>query len=70
MGNVCSDFDHHNCDRGPVLSSARKYGVKDLRKIYQIDKTKMLGKGTFGTVYLSNNKNLPDFKVALKVLDK
>ncbi len=34
------------------------------------EKTKVLGVGSFGKVFLSANKHNPNFKVAIKVLDK
>jgi len=34
------------------------------------DKTKVIGVGSFGKVFLSSNKHNPNFKVAIKVLDK
>lgn len=38
---------------------------------YIIDeRTKVLGVGSFGKVFLSTNKHNPNFKVAIKVLDK
>ena len=43
--------------------------VKVLRATYDIDK-KVLGSGSFGKVFLANDKKNPDFKVAVKVIDK
>jgi len=34
------------------------------------EKTKVLGVGSFGKVFMSSNRHNPDFKVAIKVLDK
>lgn len=46
-----------------------KQGVKDLKKIYNIQE-KALGKGCFGKVYLATDKKDSDFKVAIKVINK
>lgn len=32
--------------------------------------TKVLGSGAFGKVFMTHNKNLTDFKVAIKVMNK
>ena len=54
-----------------VGQAGKQQGVAELRKNYQIDsKTKVLGTGAFGRVFLTNNKHNPDFKVAIKVLNK
>lgn len=34
------------------------------------DNTKVLGVGSFGKVFMTTNKHDPNFKVAIKVLDK
>ena len=46
-----------------------RQGVKDLKKIYNIQE-KPLGKGSFGKVYLASDKKDQDFKVAIKVINK
>ena len=55
----------------PKLKSKEKQGAKEMRQIYQIDnKTKVLGSGNFGKVFLTHNKKFTDFQVAIKVLNK
>ena len=49
----------------------KQQGVHELKQNYTIDdKTKVLGVGSFGKVFMSSNRHNPDFKVAIKVLDK
>lgn len=56
---------------GDTLKSSEKQGAKQLKNNYQIDnKTKVLGSGAFGKVFQTFNKNKPDFKVAIKVMNK
>lgn len=46
-------------------------GATELKKNYKIDKnSKILGKGAYGKVYLSENRTNPNLKVAIKVLNK
>ena len=46
-------------------------GVRELKQNYVIDhKTKVLGVGTFGRIFLSNNIHDKEHQVAIKVLDK
>ena len=46
-------------------------GVHELKQNYVIDsKTKVLGSGAFGKVFMTNNKHDTSHKVAIKVLDK
>ena len=44
-------------------------GVHQLKQTYEIDKT-IVGKGAFGKVYQGVDKKNPEFKVAIKVLNK
>ena len=56
---------------GITLKSKQKQGAKELKANYQIDNsTKVLGSGAFGKVFMTYNKNLTEFKVAIKVLNK
>lgn len=43
-------------------------GIKELRMTYNIGK--LLGNGSYGKVYLATNKANPEFKVAIKVINK
>lgn len=46
-------------------------GVSDLKKNYEIGSHQpVLGQGSFGKVFLSNSKEDPNFRVAIKALDK
>ena len=46
-------------------------GVTQLKQNYKIGHdTQVLGAGSFGKVFLSQNINDPNFKVAIKVLNK
>lgn len=71
MGN-CINAKSGNVSRGnQSLKSNQKQGAKELKANYQIDNnTKVLGSGAFGKVFLTFNKNLTDFKVAIKVMNK
>lgn len=56
---------------GQLLKPSQKQGAKELKANYQIDtNTKVLGSGAFGKVFMTFNKNLTDFKVAIKVMNK
>jgi calcium-dependent protein kinase len=45
--------------------------VHELKQNYVInDKTRVLGIGSYGKVFMTTNRHDPDFKVAIKVLDK
>ena len=47
------------------------HGVHELKQNYRISAhTKVLGAGSFGKVFLSENISDPSFKVAIKVLNK
>ena len=49
----------------------KQQGVHELKQNYHIDsKTKVLGAGAFGRVFLTTNKHNKDFQVAIKVMDK
>ncbi len=49
----------------------KQQGVHELKLNYLIDdNTKVLGVGSFGKVFMTTNKHDPNFKVAIKVLDK
>ena len=49
----------------------KQQGVHELKQNYHIDsKTKVLGVGAFGRVFLTTNKHDKNFQVAIKVLDK
>ena len=49
----------------------KQQGVHELKMNYHIDsKTKVLGVGAFGRVFMTTNKHDKNFKVAIKVLDK
>lgn len=57
--------------QGATLKSSQKMGAKELKANYLIDNnTKVLGSGAFGKVFLTHNKNLKNFQVAIKVLNK
>jgi len=54
-----------------VGKGQKQQGVVELKKNYHIDsKTKVLGIGAFGRVFMTTNKHDENFKVAIKVLDK
>ena len=45
--------------------------MHELKQNYVInDKTRVLGIGSYGKVFMTTNRHDPDFKVAIKVLDK
>ena len=49
----------------------KQQGVEELKRNYHIDhKTKVLGVGSFGKVFLTTNKIDRELKFAIKVLDK
>ena len=49
----------------------KQLGVHELKQNYHIDsKTKVLGVGAFGRVFLTTNKHDKNLQVAIKVLDK
>lgn len=58
---------HQQGKTAHVASS--KQGVKQLKKQYEI-REKALGKGTFGKVYMGQDKKDASHKVAIKVLNK
>lgn len=74
MGNCLSPKGSGGVNRknnGQALKSTQKQGAKELKANYQIDNsTKVLGSGAFGKVFMTYNKNLTEFKVAIKVLNK
>ena len=50
---------------------SKQQTVQELKQNYHIDeKTKILGSGAFGRVFMTTNRHDKDFKVAIKVLDK
>ena len=50
---------------------SQQQGVHELKKNYQLDgNTRLLGEGAFGKVFQATNVHDPDFKVAIKVIDK
>ena len=54
-----------------VGQGQKQQGVHELKKNYHIDsKTKVLGIGAFGRVFMTYNKHDTNFQVAIKVLDK
>lgn len=54
-----------------VGEGLKQQGVHELKQNYLIDsKTKVLGIGAFGRVFMTTNKHDKNFKVAIKVLDK
>ena len=59
--------DHQGGKAANVATS--KQGVKQLKKQYEI-REKALGKGTFGKVYMGQDKKDSSHKVAIKVLNK
>ena len=65
MGCFCQSND---ANRGGAFVRT-KANEKDLKHIYNLD-GQVLGKGSFGTVYLATNKANPDLKIAIKAIDK
>lgn len=53
--------------KGEALSEAR---LDDMKVIWDIDTSKPLGKGAFGTVYKATSKTDSNHKVAVKIIDK
>ena len=54
-----------------ALKGTQKQGAKELKQNYHISNdTKILGSGSFGKVFLTNNKHEKDHWVAIKVLNK
>ena len=41
-----------------------------MKKTYDINLTKVLGSGSFGKVFMANNKKDPSIKIAIKVINK
>ena len=51
--------------------ASQMQGVHELKMNYNIESNQtVLGSGSFGKVFLSKSKHNPDFKVAIKALDK
>jgi len=70
MGN-CMNGNKSKKGDNAVLKSKQKMGAKELKANYLIDNnTKVLGSGAFGKVFLTHNKKLVNFQVAIKVLNK
>ncbi len=60
-----------NKDGQNVSGPGHHHGVHELKLNYRISaSTKVLGAGSFGKVFLSENIEDPTFKVAIKVLNK
>ena len=54
-----------------INEGRKQQGVHELKQNYVIDnKTKVLGVGAFGRVFMTTNKFEKNFQVAIKVLDK
>ena len=54
-----------------INEGRKQQGVHELKQNYIIDnKTKVLGVGAFGRVFMTTNKFEQNFQVAIKVLDK
>ena len=71
MGCISSTSSKSKSD-GPAkrnTAPAIKAGVAQLKLIYNIN-PKVLGSGSFGKVFLAENKADPTFKVAIKVISK
>lgn len=63
-------FKDHKMDK-KVNGPGHHHGVHELKLNYRISAdTKVLGAGSFGKVFLSENIEDPTFKVAIKVLNK
>lgn len=69
MGQICGRESDAN--KQPILLPTHKQGVTQLKQNYSIDhKTKILGQGAFGKVYQTYNREFPDFRVAVKIMNK
>lgn len=69
MGCITSVQD--NSAKHKNLPHKHNAGVHQLKQNYSISaETRVLGAGSFGKVFLSNSIANPDFKVAIKVLNK
>ena len=69
MGCISTKATEKNV-RSPVTTT-RYSGVHELKQNYRIaSDTKVLGAGSYGKVFLSENIADPSFKVAIKVLNK
>ena len=63
----------HTLNRQQISTSSgrEQQGVHELKLNYVIDaKTKVLGVGAFGRVFMTTNRHDKNLKVAIKVLDK
>lgn len=72
-GSAESDNQPTNLQRKKlkVGEGRKQQGVHELKQNYHIDsKTKVLGNGAFGRVFMTTNKFDSNFRVAIKVLDK
>lgn len=75
MGNLCtfcggsSDLND-DLNSSKLLRSSQVIGAKELKSNYSLDSKKVLGNGSFGKVFLTQNRKYPDFQVAIKVMDK
>jgi calcium-dependent protein kinase len=70
MGCISNTSTVKNTDPGKILKSKQIQGAKELKKNYVFaTKTKVLGAGAFGKVFLTHNKNNKDFQVAIKILN-
>jgi len=71
MGCFQSKTDDPKHIKGRPSATKAKSGVHELKMNYKIsNETKVLGAGAFGKVFLSESLADPNFKVAIKVLNK
>ena len=73
MGCACfKTKGHGDNSKGDFKPGDKSHqGVHELKLNYKISaQTKVLGAGSFGKVFLSENIADPSFKVAIKVLNK